>query len=578
MIGNSDPRLRIMWVLFLLVGLVLAVRLFILMVFQHNFYLAMAAGSHEIYNDLFAKRGEIFIQDSRTGEEYPLAMNRDYFLVFADTRQIKSNDEAEAVAQKLAEFFSYNDEKKLQVHQSLNKRTDPYEPIENRIDEATADRLRSLALPGIDMIRKPARFYPEGSLASAVVGFVGKDGSGHETGRYGIEGYWDRELAGKGGFVQGAKSAVGAIIPLAGFSFSPAEDGADILLTIDRTLQYTVCTQLEKYREEYGAVSASLIALDPGTGAIRAMCSLPDFDPNHYGEVESIGVYNNSTVFTPYEPGSIFKPITMAAALNEGQITPQSTFVDLGARAGICDKPIKNAAEKVYGQQTMTGVLENSINTGMVYVVEKLGKKKLAEYVESFGFGTKEGIELNSEVSGNINTLYENKKDKIDCYAATASFGQGITATPLQMVAAYGVLANGGKLLKPYIVDEIRYTDGRIEKTKPREIRQVIDSRAAMLLRGMLISVVDNGHSKTAQVKGYYIGGKTGTAQIPGLGGYTSETIQSFIGLVPADNPKLVVMVKFEKPRAAWAESTAVPAFSSIAKFALQYYQIAPVR
>lgn len=576
--NKPDARLRLLLVIFFLLALLISVRLAALMFFQHDFYVALAAGSHEFYNQLYPKRGEIFAQDTRTKEEYPLAINRDYFLVYADTRAIKDDKIAEETAQKLAEVFQYDDAKKMTVYLQLNKRADPYEPIEKKVEESVVDKIKALNLPGINFTRQPFRYYPEGNLAGPVVGFLGRDENDNDIGHYGIEGYWQKELAGKGGFLSGAKALAGGLVPLADWSFNKAEDGADILLTIDRTLQFKACDILRRAKEEYGAVSAALVMLEPQTGAIRALCSVPDFDPNNYGEVKSASVYNNTAIFTPYEPGSVFKPITMAAALNENLVTPETTFVDSGARAGFCSKPIKNAAEKTYGLQNMNGVLENSINTGMVFVVEKLGKKKFIDYVNNFGFGVKEGIELDTEIAGNINTLYEKKGDKIDCYGATASFGQGITATALQLATAYGAIVNGGKLLKPYIVEEVRYPDGRVERSKPKEIRTVLESRATMLLRGMLVNVVDNGHAKAAGVKGYYVGGKTGTAQIPGPGGYTEETIHTFAGFAPVDDPKFVIVVKFEKPQREWAESSAAPIFGEIAKFALQYYQIPPSR
>jgi len=368
-------------------------------------------------------------------------------------------------------------------------------------------------------------------------------------------------------------------VPLAsGWSFAKAEDGADILLTIDRTLEYKACGILKKAQEEYGAVSASLIMLEPKIGAIRAMCSFPSFDPNNYSQVVSVNFYNNNNIFTPYEPGSVFKPLVMAGALNEGVVKPETTFVDTGAREGFCQTPIKNAMGKSYGLQNMSGILENSINTGMVFVAEKLGKKKLLEYIKNFGFGTKEGIELDTEISGKIDTLNLKKGDKIDCYGATASFGQGITATPLQVATAFGAIANGGKLMKPYIVDELRFSDGHIEKTKPQELREILSNRSSLLTRSMMVNVIDKGHSTLAAVKGYYVGGKTGTAQIPGPGGYTEETNHTFVGMAPIDDPKFVLLVKFEKPQRLWADGTAAPVFGEIAKFALGYYQIPPSR
>ncbi|OGH71028.1 MAG: hypothetical protein A3C90_04325 [Candidatus Magasanikbacteria bacterium RIFCSPHIGHO2_02_FULL_51_14] len=577
-VERPDARLRAAAIAVTCFAVLVVARLFILMILERDFYTALAAGSHDVYAQLFPSRGEVFMQDSRSKEEYPLAINRDYFLVYADTREIMDDETAEDVAEQLSAVFSYDDEKKFALFGRLNTRDDPYEPIETKVDQDAADRLKALKLPGVYFLRKARRFYPEESVAAHVIGFVGKTEDGKDVGRYGVEGYWEKELAGKGGFFEGAKSAAGFWIPLAGRSFEPAEDGADLLLTIDRTLQFTACERLRQAKEEFGAASAALVIMDPKTGAIHAMCGMPDFNPNTYNQVDSIETYNNAAIFIAYEPGSVFKPVAMAAALNEEAVTPETTFEDTGSRDGICSKAIRNADQKKYGVQSMIGVLENSINTGMVFVAEQLGKEKFREYVERFGFGVKEGIALDSESSGTISSLSENEGDRVDCYAATASFGQGITATPLQLAAAYSAIANGGTLVTPRIVEEIRSADGRRERVRPVEVRKVLEKKTAAELTGMLINVVEKGHAQRAKIDGYYIAGKTGTAQIPGPGGYTEETNHTFAGFAPADDPRFVMVVKFEKPARKFAESTAVPVFGDIARFALQYYGIAPGR
>jgi cell division protein FtsI/penicillin-binding protein 2 len=576
--GGQDTRLRIAAVVVLLIAVVIVSRLFVLMVLQHSVYAQLAQGSHELLAHLFPHRGSVYIQDVRTGETFPFAINKDVFTMYADTREITSDDVAESVVGELAEIFQYDDEKKLALFLKLNKRDDPYEPIEKKLEESVVENIKEKKLTGIHFSRVQERFYPEGNLAAQVIGFVGKDEEGKDIGRYGVEGYWQAELAGNSGFFEGIRSAKGYSIPLAGKVFEQAEDGVDMTLTIDRTIQYKACERLRAGMEEYKAASASLIIMDPKTGAMRALCSLPDFDPNTYNKVESVEVYNNTSIFTPYEPGSIFKPVTMAAAINEDLLSPNSVFHDTGSKDGICHKPIRNADLKIYKDQTMTGVLENSINTGMVYVAEQLGKKQFRHYIEQFGFGTKEGIELDSETSGTIDTLGIKKGDDIDCYAATASFGQGITATPLQMVTAFSAIANGGTLMKPYVVEEFVFPDGQVEKTKPVEIREVLTPRTAALVSGMMVNVVDSGHAGGASVAGYYVAGKTGTAQIAGRGGYTEETNHSFIGFAPVDDPKFVMIVKFEKPQRRFSASTAAPVFGDIAAFLLQYYSVPPVR
>lgn len=575
---SLSPRLRFLFWCIALAFSVVVVRLFLLMVIQNSLYSQLAAGSHELYAELFPKRGIVYAQDARSGEEFPLAMNKDVFLVYANTKEIETKEEIDTIIEVLSETFSYDDERKDAVRAQLEKLNDPYEPLEKQVEETIVDALREKELPGIHFLRQPKRFYPEKQLAAHVIGFVGKNEKGDDVGRYGVEGYWNDTLSGNNGYLEGLRGAGGGLITSAGSIFQSAEDGADILLTIDRTLQYHACEEMRKAMEEYGAESASLVIMDPQSGAIRALCSLPDFDPNTYNEVASIEVYNNSTIFTPYEPGSIFKPLVMAAAINEDLVTPESVFYDTGSKEGVCQKPIRNADGKTYEDQTMTGVLENSINTGMVYVAEQLGKTVLRDYIERFGFGVKEGIELDSEVSGTIETLRINKGDKVDCYAATASFGQGITATPLQMAAAFGAIANGGTLMKPYVVQEVRHPSGRVDRKKPEPVRQVLTHRAASLAAGMMVSVVDSGHAGGAGVPGYYVAGKTGTAQIAERGGYGEGTNHSFIGFAPVDDPKFVMLVKFEKPERRFSASTAAPTFGKIASFMLQYYGVPPSR
>ncbi|OGH64056.1 MAG: hypothetical protein A2821_03570 [Candidatus Magasanikbacteria bacterium RIFCSPHIGHO2_01_FULL_41_23] len=576
--SNFSKRIRVA-VFFLFFGIVCIIaRLFFLMIIQHDFYTALAATTQETSGTLFPRRGQIYLSDARTGATYPLALNKDVFLLYADTRDIKDNETAEKIATILENKFTYMPDRRITVLAQLNKRIDPYEPLEQKLNQETMEEIKKLDLPGLHFVRQTHRTYPEHNLAAHIVGFLGKDNAGNELGRYGIEGYWQKELAGSGGFFAGLKSASGNWIQAAANGFKPAQDGVDLILTIDRTLQYKACERLRQGLIEYGATSAALVIMDPQTGAILTMCSLPDFDPNQYGKVEDPNVYNNAAIFTPYEPGSIFKPIAMSAALNQGVVNPDTPFRDTGRRDGICESPIQNAGNKIHGDQTMTGILQNSINTGMVFVAEQLGKQKFVDYIKRFGFGVETGIELDTETSGTINSLSVNKSNKIDCYTATAAFGQGITITPLQAAVAFSAIANGGTLIKPYIIKEKKFSDGHVEITKPKPVYSVLSRKAASQLGSMLVSTVDKGYSGRARVPGYNVAGKSGTAEIPGPGGYTKTYNHSFVGFAPANDPKYVMLVKFEKPTAAYAESTAAPVFGELSKFLLEYFSVPPTR
>ncbi len=577
-VESPNFRLNLAVLFCALAFLFISLRLFTLMILQHSFYTAMASGSHDIYESLFSKRGEIFLESGSGEDLFPLAINRDFYIVSSDDRLIKDNQTAEDILAKLSEVFSYDDERKAKVLAQLEKKRDPYEPLEKKVDEETVDRLKALNLVGISFFRLSQRYYPEGNLAAQVIGFLGKDESEKDIGHYGLEGYWQQDLAGSGGFLEGAKSAKGSWISLADRALQPAQDGVDLVLTIDRTLQFEACKILEEERQRYEAETATLIIMDPYTGAIKTMCSSPSFDPNKYNEVEDAEAYNNQAIFTPYEPGSVFKPIIMSAALNEGIVTPDTTFVDSGSVDVNCQKTIKNANLKSFGLQTMTGVLVNSINTGMVFVANKLGKDKFKQYVEAYGFGVKTGIELDTESAGTIDSLYLNKGNNIDCYTATASFGQGITVTPLQLVNAFATIANGGKMMRPYIVEKVIHPDNKEDVTKPREIKTILDKRTSSLLSGMLVRVIDNGEGGLAKVSGYYMAGKTGTAQIAEKGGYSSDLNHTFVGFGPVDDPKFVMIIKFGKPKLVYASTTAARTFSKIAEFIMQYYHIPPSR
>ncbi|PIT87928.1 MAG: hypothetical protein COU31_00385 [Candidatus Magasanikbacteria bacterium CG10_big_fil_rev_8_21_14_0_10_40_10] len=568
---QNDQRFTSLAVILYILAFIVVGRLLILQIFNFDYYTALAINTHEIYQQLFPKRGNIYIQDSRSGKDqlYPVSVERPFYLLYAVPRDIAPNSVA-TTTDFLAGLLKFDDEQKKILSAQLSKKNDPYEPIVDKLTQETAEIIKQAGLAGINLATKNYRYYSENKLVSNVVGFVGSDTDGNLSGRYGIEGGWDSELAGKSGFLAVNKGALGSIISLAGKTEQTSENGADLVLTIDRSLQDISCESLRQGVATYQAQSASLIMLDAQTGAILAMCSYPDFDPNNYAKVSSASAYNNTAIFTAYEPGSVFKPITMAMALDLNAVGPDTLFNDPGVRV-IDNYKVYNALKKQYGTITMTQVLENSVNTGMIWVEEKIGNNAFEDYVKKFGFGQKLGIKMDGEVDGNISSL----EKKSDIYFANASFGQGITATPLQLVASYTALANGGQMLKPYIIKEVRYANGKVEKTIPQTIGNVISQRAQKLITGMLISVVENGAGYVSvKMPEYYVAGKTGTAQIAGPGGYTEETNHTFIGYFPATDPRFIMLVKYEKPQRAWAESTAAPTFKKVADFAVDYYNL----
>ena len=555
---------------------VIAIRLFVLQVIDHASYVALASGQHEIFKELFPSRGDILIHDMKDGALVPIATVQQVSFVYADPRKV---EDAIGTADALAELFGFDEEKAKALAIRISVRTDPYEPIMREVKEDKLAELVALKLPGVHFIREEGRLYPESGLGGQVTGFVGSSEDGTMTGKYGIEGYFNQELTGTPGFLRSERDIAGRLIAVGNHSIEPAVDGSDVVLTIDRTIQYQVCTKLKEAVLKHGADGGSVIVMEPRTGKILAMCGAPDFEPGNYRNAPSTASFNNPAIFDAYEPGSIFKALTMAAAVDAGAVTPTTMFTDTGqVMVSGWPRPLRNAENKVYGLIDMTAVLEDSVNTGMVYSMREMGMERFVEYVKNFGFGVRTGLEIETESSGTIAALDIGQ----EIYAATASFGQGITVTPVQMVAAYGAIANGGILMRPYIVEDVVTPDGTHDPREPQEVRRVLQPKSASLLGAMLVSVVENGHGKRAGVSGYYVGGKTGTAQVARSdgGGYDLDnTVGSFAGFGPVNDPRFAMIVRIDNPRdVIWAESTAAPLFGDIAKFLLQYFEVPPER
>ncbi|MEK7105292.1 MAG: penicillin-binding protein 2 [Patescibacteria group bacterium] len=576
--GGYDRRLPTLRYGFVALAGIIVLRLFTLQVVDAAYYTAAATDQFSFYSELAPERGKILARDLKDGQLYPVATNINLGLVFADPRNVK---DVHAESETIGAILGMTDEDRALLADKLaENKQKQWLVIQKNVPEELLAQIdlakKEGKLAGISYHRVPSRTYPETGFSGHVLGFVGSNEDGSLTGKYGLEGYFDEMLTGVRGFLDSEQDAAGRFIVGGDRLFQPAVDGADIVLTIDRNIEYTVCKMLSQAVLRHGADGGSVIILNPSTGAVLAMCGSPGFDPNRYNEVDDINTFNNPATFNAYEPGSIFKPITMAAALDTGAVTPATTFVDTGS-VTIDDRTIGNADDKVYGEQNMTQVLEESINTGMIFTQQQMGKEAFKTYVQNFGFGAYTGIELSKEVPGNVSSL----EKKGDVFAATASFGQGITVTPIQMAQAFAALANGGTLMQPYIVEEKRMADGTVEKTTPIQIRRVITDKTANLISAMLISVVENGHGKRAGVPGYYIAGKTGTAQVAGSAGSYLEgvTIGSFAGYGPVGDPKFAMVVRIDHPRdVQYAESTAAPLFGEIADFLLRYFEVPPQR
>jgi len=525
-------RVNLIFIVIILFGAAIIGRLVYLQIIKHDLYKALAQGQQEPFQLIKGERGKIFF----SGGEI-LATNIKEKYVFVSPQEIK---EKEKTAEVLSQIFN-SDYNPLAIPQGKTtyevileklKKDSLFEKIKSKITEEEEQALKEINLTGVYLGEAVFREYPQGAMVSQTIGFFG----GGEKGQYGIEGYYDDVLQGEEGIQEFDK-------------------GSDIFLTIDYNIQFMAEKLLESAKENLNIKGGQIIVLDPNSGKILALANFPNFNPNNYSEVD-FELFQNSAVQKPFEPGSVFKPITMAAALEQEKITPQTTYIDTG-KVKIGEDTIRNYGENVWGKQTMTG---GGGGGG------------------GFGFFEPTGIDLQAEF------FSENREFKkgYEINFATASYGQGIEMTPIQLVRAFCAIANGGKLVRPYIVEKIVENGTTIETQPEISSEQVISQKTSSQLTAMLISVVENGFAKAAGVPDYYIAGKTGTAQIPWstLGvdkrGYSQETWQSFIGFAPAFSPRFLILIKLDNPRAKTAEYSAVPIFKELAKYIIDYMQIPP--
>ncbi len=569
--GGGATRLRFL-VFFVFSGvLAIGMKLYFVQVVNHTLWEAAAAGQYSGERDIRAERGEIFFSDGKDGR-YPVAVNRDEPLLYAVPNEVEN---PEVAAHAIADILGID---AGVLREKLSKHDDPYEMLKRRLSSDEADRIRTVHIKGLYFASETNRYYPAGEFAAPVIGFVGpkNDGTEGEEGKYGVEAAFEEGLKGVSGLVKEERDAGGRWISLTDREFVPAKNGDSYVLTIDRNIQFEAERILRDATELYAADSATIIVMDPKTGAIRAMATVPQFDPNKYREVEDYSLFLNQGTSVAYEAGSVMKPFTMAMGIEEGKVNPNTEYVDTGVvnEAGFA---IRNAEGKVYGRSSMIRVLDESINTGVIFVERLVGHEKFREYLKNFGFNEKAGFGFPAEVYGNMKNL-NNARRNIEFY--TASFGQGITVTPLQIARAYSVFANDGILVRPRLIEKVIHSDGREEVFRPEEVRRVLSSEAAKTMGVMLRSVVVNGHGKHADVPGYLVGGKTGTAQVAKKNekGYDETlSIGSFAGYAPINDPKFVIAVKLDHPKnVEWAESSAAPVFGKMMKFLLDYEGIEP--
>lgn len=563
-----SKRISYVVAIFFVIAAILLFSLFKKSILEHGRYLALAKNQYYIEKENPSKRGTIYATDITSPDGvYPLATNVEKYSVSVIPKNIKDKEDA---SEKLSQILGMNES---EIFEKINNDKPYIPPLKKHLDKADADKIIDQKLAGVYIESEDTRYYPENNLAGQVLGFVNADGQGN----YGVEGYYDDQLRGRGGTIEGEKDTLGRLISVV--KEEEVRDGTDLVLTIERNVQYMAEEKLKQAIDQFKADDGSITIIEPQTGKILAMAGYPNYDPNKYSEVpeNEQKVFLNPVISNVYEPGSIFKPIIMSAALNEGKVEPdtEGTFSNMTSVQGY---EIHTAQDKAFGKETMTQVLENSDNVAMVWVADLLGNETMYKYLMDYGIGQKTGIDLTGETTGYVSEL----ESWNDITRATVSFGQGMSVTPLQVLMATAAVASNGKMVKPYVVDKMVRPEQGEAITSTVEGKQVISQEAAQKLNGMLVSVVERGHGKQAGVSGYKVAGKTGTAQIPkppseGGGYYEDKHIGSFAGFFPADNPRFAMLVRLSNPKnTEWAESSAAPTFGAMAKWLLDYYQIPP--
>ncbi len=554
---RSHRRLVVLAAVFFAFSLILVGRIIYWQVVRRQELLELAELEHYQTRVIPPQRGAIL---DRTGSL--LATDIFQYEIFATPRDVL---DPRWTAEQLAPLL----ERPPETLWALLDREDVSVTLAKQIPLNVGEKIASRGLPGVGAIPLPQRIHPEKELACHLLGFVGAEGDGF----YGLEEYYDDILQGEPGSRGGERDPSGLQM-IAGYgSYVPAQEGPTLVLTLDRTIQGLVEGDLEKAIEEYGAQGGTIIVMDPWTGAILAMASYPRYDPNRFFET-SEELFVNPAVSEVHEPGSVFKPVTIGAALDTGEVTPETTYNDTGSIL-VGGQVIANWDWGARGETTVSELLRYSLNVGAATMSTRLGAKKFYRYVRRFGFGEPTGVDLAGEVSGIVKTPGDAQWHESDL--GTNSFGQGISVTPLQMINAMAAIANGGLLMKPYIVQRIVREDSVVE-IEPVVRRRVISPETARQLTQILVEGVKRGVAELAYVEGYSLAAKTGTAQIPIPGGYDPTwTIASVVGWAPADDPRFIILVKIDKPQAApWGAVVAAPVFKSLAQQLFDYLGIPP--
>ena len=549
-VRTSNRRIRLLLAVFVLVFAGTLTRAVWLQAVQAGTFERLASSQHRVTVEIPAGRGTIF---DRTGK--PLAIGEQATTIYADPRLIRDPRRV-AIAAARALGLDGNE-----LYGLLADRKRRFVYVQRKADPAKAALLQKQNLDGLGFYPEELRTYPQRSVAAHVLGFAGVDNRGLE----GLERSLDDSLAGKPGSETIVKDPLGR--PIDVISARPEEQGKDVFLTLDHRIQAQAERVLRDTVRTSHAKAGTAIVLDPLTGAILAMATAPSFDPNRFGKAAAARRRNRAVTDT-YEPGSTFKLVTVSAVLSERLVEPSTAF-KLRTSIRVADRIINEHEPRPTQRMTVAQILAQSSNVGTVTLAQLLGQERLIDWIERFGFGKPTGVDYPGESGGILPGTWWGST------IGNVPIGQGIAVTPIQMAAAYGALANGGILHRPYLVDRIG--GKRPHRAASRRIvSKVVSAQVMTMLRDVVSA--EGGTGAAAAIPGYTVAGKTGTAAKPDRGGYsTSRYVASFVGVVPAKDPRLVVLVSIDEPRTAiWGGVVAAPAFSKIAQYGLQELEVAP--
>lgn len=553
-------RLTVVFLLFITLYLLIFSKLFHWQIVKAEELRTLSENQSSEELKIEARRGEILASDG-----FPLATSKISYLLYANP---KLAEDKTKYSELLAETL-YMETATISARLSQDLF---WVKIKERLSPEEKSKVEKLKLDGLGFQEQTERYYPEASMAAHLVGFLGKNKEGNDQGFFGLEGYYNSQMQGRDGRLYVVKDALSNPV-VNDIREEKTIHGRTIQLTLDRTIQYFAEKRLKEGVIKYEAEGGSIIAMESETGKILAAASVPDFDPTNYYDFSQTS-YKDPIVSDLYEPGSTFKVLIMASAIDTGKIKPET-------KCTICDGPvevsgytIKTWNNKYFPNSTMKEVLQHSDNTGMVFIGQKMGPGNTREYLKRFGIGSLTGVDLQGEVTGDLRDRWS----EIDL--ATITFGQGISITPLQLVNAVNAIANDGALMQPYIVDKIIDQGGKEIKIKPTEKRRVIKESTAKIMSWLMVNNVEAGESKWTKIENYRIAGKTGTAQVPVAGHYDPNvTIASFVGFFPAEDPKVTMLVLVNKPKTSiYGSETAAPIFFQVAKDIIQQLEIPPSR